>query len=79
MTSHYPFVSERQVRYLDEHPECVMVGSRVTIIDPDGDALTEMGDALWEDIAPTTPKPRTWTRSSGWRRSVRLSICPNRS
>ena len=41
-----PVRFERQVRYLDEHPECVMVGSRVTIIDPDGDALTEMGDAL---------------------------------
>ena len=40
-----PVRFERQVRYLDEHPECVMVGSRVTIIDPDGDALTEMGDA----------------------------------
>jgi len=41
-----PVRFERQVRFLDEHPECVMVGSRVTIIDPDGDALTEMGDAL---------------------------------
>ena len=28
-----PVRFERQVRYLDEHPECVMVGSRVTIID----------------------------------------------
>ena len=41
-----PVRFERQVRYLDEHPECVMVGSRVIIIDPDGDELTEMGDAL---------------------------------
>ena len=41
-----PVRFERQVRFLDEHPECVMVGSRVTIIDPDGDELTEMGDAL---------------------------------
>lgn len=37
---------ERQVNYLDDHPECVLVGSRVLIIDPDGDPLREMGDAL---------------------------------
>jgi glycosyltransferase involved in cell wall biosynthesis len=37
---------ERQVAYLEEHPECVMVGSRVQIIDPDGMPLTVMGDAL---------------------------------
>jgi glycosyltransferase involved in cell wall biosynthesis len=37
---------EQQVRYLDEHPECVLVGSRVIIIDPDGDPLTVMGSAL---------------------------------
>ena len=33
---------ERQVAYLDAHPECVMVGSRVTIIDPDGCPLMVM-------------------------------------
>jgi glycosyltransferase involved in cell wall biosynthesis len=37
---------DRQVQYLNEHPECVLVGSRVIIIDPDGDPLTEIGDAL---------------------------------
>ena len=37
---------DRQVQYLNEHPECVLAGSRVIIIDPDGDALKEMGDAL---------------------------------
>src|SRR3954452_3787995 len=37
---------ERQVKYLDDHPECVLLGSRVTIIDPDGDPLKEMGAAL---------------------------------
>jgi glycosyltransferase involved in cell wall biosynthesis len=37
---------DRQVHYLDEHPECVLAGSRVILIDPDGDALTEMGAAL---------------------------------
>jgi glycosyltransferase involved in cell wall biosynthesis len=37
---------ERQVRYLDEHPECVLVGSRVIVIDPDGDPLTVMRSPL---------------------------------
>jgi glycosyltransferase involved in cell wall biosynthesis len=37
---------ERQVAYLDEHPECVAVGSRVQIIDPDGQPLTVMTDLL---------------------------------
>ena len=27
---------ETQVRYLDAHPECVLVGSRVTVVDPYG-------------------------------------------
>jgi glycosyltransferase involved in cell wall biosynthesis len=37
---------ERQVAYLDAHPECVMVGSRVRIIDPDGHPLTILNEAL---------------------------------
>jgi glycosyltransferase involved in cell wall biosynthesis len=37
---------ERQVQYLDDHPECVLLASRVIIIDPDGDPLQEMGYAL---------------------------------
>ena len=37
---------ERQVQYLDDHPECVRLGSRVIIIDPYGDPLQEMGEAL---------------------------------
>jgi glycosyltransferase involved in cell wall biosynthesis len=37
---------ERQAAYLAEHPECVMVGSRVLVIDPDGRPLKVMGDAL---------------------------------
>jgi len=37
---------ERQLCYLADHPECVMVGSRVIIIDPDGSPLTIMGEAL---------------------------------
>ena len=34
---------ERQVQYLDDHPECVLLGSRVIIIDPDGDPLRRWG------------------------------------
>jgi glycosyltransferase involved in cell wall biosynthesis len=37
---------ERQVAYLKDHPECVLVGSRVFIIDPEGDELTILGRAL---------------------------------
>jgi len=37
---------ERQVAYLNDHPECVLVGSRVLIIDPDGGELTVLGRAL---------------------------------
>ncbi len=36
-----PFRFERQVEYLSVHPECVALGSRVQIIDPDGDPLRE--------------------------------------
>jgi glycosyltransferase involved in cell wall biosynthesis len=34
---------EKQVEYLQRHPECVLVGSRVMIIDPDGQPLQVMG------------------------------------
>jgi glycosyltransferase involved in cell wall biosynthesis len=37
---------QQQVDYLNEHPECVLVGSRVLIIDPDGEELTVLGRAL---------------------------------
>jgi glycosyltransferase involved in cell wall biosynthesis len=37
---------ERQVAYLNDHPECVLVGSRVLIIDPEGGELTILGRAL---------------------------------
>jgi glycosyltransferase involved in cell wall biosynthesis len=36
----------KQVKYLEDHPECVMVGSRVQIIDPEGMPLTILSDAL---------------------------------
>src|SRR5688572_17248865 len=32
---------ETQLRYLDEHPECVLVGSRVTVVDPYGSPVLE--------------------------------------
>ncbi|MEX0644400.1 MAG: glycosyltransferase [Parvularculaceae bacterium] len=42
---------ERQFALLEAQPQVVLVGSRVVIIDPDGDELIEMGDALThEDI-----------------------------
>jgi glycosyltransferase involved in cell wall biosynthesis len=36
----------RQRDYLADHPECVMVGSRVLVIDPSGLPLTVMSDVL---------------------------------
>jgi glycosyltransferase involved in cell wall biosynthesis len=36
----------KQRKYLEGHPECVMVGSRVLVIDPEGMPLTIMSDAL---------------------------------
>jgi glycosyltransferase involved in cell wall biosynthesis len=37
---------ESQMSYLADHPDCVMIGSRVLVIDPDGSPLTVMGAAL---------------------------------
>jgi glycosyltransferase involved in cell wall biosynthesis len=37
---------ERQLSYLTDHPDCVMIGSRVLVIDPDGSPLTVLGEAL---------------------------------
>lgn len=33
---------ELQVRYLDEHPECVMIGSKVTLVDPYNSSLWDV-------------------------------------
>ena len=41
---------EKQVAYLREHPECALVGSRVTIIDPDGQPLQVMGEHLEHEV-----------------------------
>lgn len=37
---------EAQVRYLDAHPECVLVGSRVTVVDPYGSPVFDSGQKL---------------------------------
>ena len=37
---------EAQVKYLDEHPECVLVGSRVTVVDPYGSPVFDSGQKL---------------------------------
>lgn len=39
----------RQLDFLQEHPDAVLVGARVIVIDPDGDELREMGDAFTHD------------------------------
>ena len=69
---------ERQVQYLDEHPECVLLGSRVIIIDPDGDPLKEMGDALThdeiDDIFMSTGGQIVYHPSVMYRRQVVLDL-----
>jgi glycosyltransferase involved in cell wall biosynthesis len=40
---------ERQLAYLAEHPECLALGSRVTVIDPEGLPLAVMTDLLEHD------------------------------
>ncbi|GMW02511.1 MAG: hypothetical protein AMXMBFR84_36470 [Candidatus Hydrogenedentota bacterium] len=32
----------RQLTYMDDHPECVVLGAKAMLVDPDGDALTEL-------------------------------------
>lgn len=40
---------ELQEAYLRSNPDCAIVGSRVIIIDPEGEPLREMGDAFTHD------------------------------
>jgi glycosyltransferase involved in cell wall biosynthesis len=40
---------DRQVRYMDDHPNCVLLGCRVQLIDPDGDPLTVLLTPLDND------------------------------
>jgi glycosyltransferase involved in cell wall biosynthesis len=54
---------EKQANYLRDHPECVLVGSRVMLIDPEGAELYPMESILLEHrsvadgsgLAPGTP------------------------
>jgi glycosyltransferase involved in cell wall biosynthesis len=41
-----PHRFETQVRYLDDNPECVVVGSRVIVVDPYGSPVLESGQKL---------------------------------
>lgn len=41
-----PHRFETQVKYLDEHPECVLVGSRVAVVDPYGSPVFDSGQKL---------------------------------
>jgi len=40
----HPERLERQVEYLDRHPDCVAVGSRVRLIDPDGAEIRDWSE-----------------------------------
>jgi hypothetical protein len=40
---------EKQIAYLDQHPESVAVGSRILLIDPDGMPICEFIDELTHD------------------------------
>jgi glycosyltransferase involved in cell wall biosynthesis len=47
----HPERFEEQMGYLKDHPDCVLVGSRVQLIDPDGMPIMQMGDRTeHEDI-----------------------------
>jgi len=41
-----PHRFERQVGYLDQHPDCVLVGSRVIVVDPYGSPVFDSGQKL---------------------------------
>jgi glycosyltransferase involved in cell wall biosynthesis len=71
---------EKQVAYLDAHPDCVLVGSRVLETDPNGVPVTESGHALsheeidrqlltayggWAVLQPTTMMRTAAVRAVG--------------
>lgn len=45
----HPARFEKQMAYLDQHPECVALGSRVMLIDPDGQPIMTFVDATTHD------------------------------
>lgn len=40
----FPTRFEKQIEYLERHDDCVLLGTKVVIIDPDGDEICEMGE-----------------------------------
>ena len=44
-----PHRFETQARYLDDHPDCVLLGSRVTVVDPYGSPVFDSGQKLTHD------------------------------
>jgi glycosyltransferase involved in cell wall biosynthesis len=52
---------DRQVRYLDDHPECVLAGSKVTLVDP-------YNSTLWDvDVKPDHEQIEAeLLRGNGW-------------
>jgi glycosyltransferase involved in cell wall biosynthesis len=49
----YPLRFEKQMAFLDAHPECVAVGARVRLIDPDGQPLRVFTDAVDHEVIDT--------------------------
>jgi glycosyltransferase involved in cell wall biosynthesis len=45
---------EKQLRYLNEHPDCVAVGSRILLIDPEGLPITVMGGCFSHEEIDST-------------------------
>ena len=68
---------EVQVAYLREHPECVVVGSRALIIDPDGCALTIMAQTQQSCYEPQCSSPG-FRRMAGRRNKTPRRGCQSR-
>jgi glycosyltransferase involved in cell wall biosynthesis len=49
-----------QVRYMNDHPDCVLVGSRVLLIDPDGAPIRQWVDELSHDQIDQSHLARGW-------------------
>lgn len=69
---------ERQVRYLDEHPECVIAGSKVTLVDPYNSPLWDVEvKADHEDIVVELLRGNGWAiihPSAMLRRETMLAV-----
>ena len=51
---------EKQVAFLDAHPDCVLVGSRVLLVDPDGMPIREMAVETTHDQIDSAHLDRGW-------------------